>query len=228
MACASWWGLRGCSDRPVTLATTSSSRRTTELALVRRVRNLSSRWVVSLRGVPTVRPEYLAIQLFGDCSFERAETLVDRLWAMRLLSAPSIEICLADLGRSGRNGILGVRQYLERRPPDYIPPATGLEGRVKRILEEAGVPMRRQVNSGAEMWTGRVDFRHADLPLILEVQSETFHTALTDVEHDERRHAQLVADGFVYREVWDADVWARPRQVVETVKNGIAEALGVL
>lgn len=153
MACASWWGLRGCSDRPVTIATTGASRRTTELAAVRRVRHLPPRWVVRLRGVPTLRPEYLAIELFADYRFERAERLVDKLWAMRLLSAPSIELALNDLGRSGRNGVVATRQYLQTRPKDYIPPATGLEGRVKQILD-AGMPMRRQIDSGAEMWTG--------------------------------------------------------------------------
>jgi very-short-patch-repair endonuclease len=228
MACASWWGLRGCSDRPVTLATTGASRRTTDFAVVRRVRHLPPRWVVPLRGVPTLRPEYLAIHLFADCRFERAEVLVDRLWSMRLLSGPSIELALNDLGRSGRNGIVGARQYLERRPPGYIPTATGLEGRVKRLLEEHGITLRSQIDSGAEMWTGRVDFRHDTVPFVLEVQSEAFHSALTDVEHDERRHQRLVADGFTYREVWDTAVWAQPNVVVDTVRDGIAEALGAL
>jgi len=228
MACASWWGLRGCSDRPVTLATTGASRRTTDFAVVRRVRHLPPRWVVPLRGVPTLRPEYLAIHLFADCRFERAEVLVDRLWSMRLLSGPSIELALNDLGRSGRNGIVGARQYLERRPPGYIPTATGLEGRVQLLLEEHGITLRSQIDSGAEMWTGRVDFRHDTVPFVLEVQSEAFHSALTDVEHDERRHQRLVADGFTYREVWDTAVWAQPNVVVDTVRDGIAEALGAL
>ena len=228
MACASWWGLRGCSDRPVTLATTGASRRTTDFAVVRRVRHLPPRWVVPLRGVPTLRPEYLAIHLFADCRFERAEVLVDRLWSMRLLSGPSIELALNDLGRSGRNGIVGARQYLERRPPGYIPTATGLEGRVQLLLEEHGITLRSQIDSGAEMWTGRVDFRHDTVPFVLEVQSEAFHSALTDVEHDQRRHQRLAADGFTYREVWDTAVWAQPNVVVDTVRDGIAEALGAL
>ena len=78
------------------------------------------------------------------------------------------------------------------------------------------------------MWTGRVDFRHDTVPFVLEVQSEAFHSALTDVEHDERRHQRLVADGFTYREVWDTAVWAQPNVVVDTVRDGIAEALGAL
>lgn len=223
---ASWWGLRGCRENPPTIVTTDRSSRTTDLARVRRVRELPPRWSVLLRDVPVVRPELLALHLFVVCHPTRAASLVDRLWSRRLLSGPSIERFLADMGRSGRNGITPLRAYLEKRPENYVPPASGLEGRVQDILDAHGIAMRAQVDTGGENWTGRVDFRHPDLPFVLEVQSEAHHKALTDQEHDARRRKQLVADGFTYDEVWDTDVWARPWIVVDKVRAGIEAARG--
>jgi very-short-patch-repair endonuclease len=66
---------------------------------------------------------------------------------------------------------------------------------------------------------GRVDFRATDLPLIVEVQSETYHTALTDVRDDEVRLAALRAAGFTVVEVTDAQVWHQPDEVVARIRE---------
>lgn len=187
-----------------------------------RVRLLPSRWTTTLEGIKIVSPELLAIQMFAACrSEERAERLVDRLWALRLLSGRSIATCLGDLGASGRNGVGGLRRYLEPRGVEYTPPATGLEGRVAVLLAGAGIAVRPQVDSGGERWTGRVDFRHESLPLIVEVQSEMYHAALTNTDDDERRLARLRQDGFEVVEVWDDEVWTRPGEFVARVGQAL-------
>ena len=155
-----WWGHRGCSLEPIRLVTTSSSSHRTELAVTRRVRRLEPTWTTMLDGVPTVRPELLAMQLFDVCSYGRAERLTEWLWSERVLSGPSIHVFLERAGARGRNGTAGLREYLATRPADYVPAASGLEARAMQLFAEAGLPMRRQVDSGAESWTGRVDFRH--------------------------------------------------------------------
>ena len=188
-----------------------------------RVRALPIEWITRLGCLPIVRPELLALQLFAVCSFGRAERLTDRLWSMRLLSGPSVARFLDDHGRRGRNGTAGVRAYLEARGPDYVPPASGLESRFNALMIEAGIPMRRQIDSGgSDQWTGRVDFRHVDLPVIVEVQSEAFHTALCDRVSDAVRIGQLRADGFHVEEITDSMVWAAPSRVVEIVQRAIA------
>lgn len=219
-----WWGLRGCSNDPAHVCRTSRSSRTGRLAVVHTVRVLPEEWVTVLDGIPVVRPELLALQLFAVAKEERAERLVETLWSMRLLSGASLQRFLDELGRSGRNGTAGLRRYLEPRGPSYVPTASGLEARVVQILREAGIELRPQVDSGGGHWTGRVDFRHAEVPFVLEVQSERYHRALIDAEADARRLAALRADGFVVAEVTDVDVWTRPRHVVETVRAGIQAA----
>ncbi len=222
---ARWWGLTGCSARPVHVVRTSPSRRRSELAVVHRVRVLPAEWVTRLDDVPICRPELVAMQLFAVCSLERAARLTDSLWSMRLLSGPSIERFLEQYGARGRNGTAGLREYLDERGPGYVPPASGLEGRAMRLFDEAGVPMRRQVDSGdGAGWTGRVDFRHENLAVIVEIQSERFHAALCDGVADAARLKALRRAGYEVVELTDADVWSRPRECVERVRAAVRRA----
>lgn len=224
LTAARWWGLRACPLLPIHITRTSNSSRRTELARTHRVRDLPEPWCTSLRDVPIVRPELLALQLFAVCSEPRAERLVDRLWSDRLLSGASIQRFVDRMGKRGRNGTAGLRRYLKARGPDYVPPASGLESRVMELARQLGIDLRRQVDSGGEHWTGRVDFRHATLPLIVEVQSEAYHSALVDREADRRRIAQLRADGFVVLEITDAMVWSSPAEVVRRLQECVAAA----
>jgi very-short-patch-repair endonuclease len=223
---ASWWGMSGCSLRPIhAVGTSSSRRRRAGDVRFHRVRSLPAAWVTELRGVPIVRPELLSLQLFAVCRYERAERLTEWMWSHRLLSGPSLRRFIAQMGRMGRNGTAGVRRYLEERPEDYVPPATGLESRVMQILRDAGIEVRRQVDVGSDdAWTGCVDFLVADHPVVIEVQSHLHHDALCDRRADAARRSRLEEAGFVWVEIWDDAVWARPWSVVADVRAGIARA----
>lgn len=218
---ARWWGVPGCSLRQLHTVRTSSSSRRSELAIVHEVRSLPPSWVTVLRSVPIARPELVALHLFATCSAGRAERLVERMWSMRLLSGRSIAAFLDDLGRRGRNGTKGLRDYVEVRGLDYTPTATNLEARAMQLFREAGIDMRRQVDSGGAVWVGRVDFRHEYLPLIAEIQSEAYHSALLDREADRRRSAALRAAGFVVVELTDEQVWTRPQEVVDAIAAAV-------
>jgi len=192
------------------------------------VRNLvvvPERWVTTYKGIRVVRPELAAYQLCGDrINPVRAARVFDAMWSRRLLSGPSARACLDDLAQRGRDGTVVFRSILDERPDDYIPTASNLESRVKELAADAGVRLRRQVDLGGDDWNGRVDFYEEDVKLIVEVQSEAHHTALTDVEADEARRGRLEADGFSFLEVWDTDVWANPSLVVAKLRRAVAEA----
>jgi very-short-patch-repair endonuclease len=117
-----------------------------------------------------------------------------------------------------------LRALLDERGDDYVPPASNLERRFVGIVTQAGLPdMRRQVDSGDDdRWVGRVDFRDARLPLVVEIQSETFHSALTDRLDDEARLSALRAAGFEVVEITEEQVWHRPRDVVRAVQEARA------
>ena len=222
---ARWWGRTGCSLTPIHVVGRSSSTRRSQLVRYHRVRRLPTAWTTELCGIPIVRPELLALQLFGVCRFERAEQLTEGLWSDRLLSGRSLRRFINDMGRMGRNGTAGVRMYLDDRSDDYTPPASGLESRVEQILRGAGITVRRQVDVGsADAWTGRVDFLVVGRPVVIEVQSEKHHRALVDAEADRRRRECLEAAGFIWVEVWDDEVWSRPWEVVRNVRTAMLSA----
>jgi very-short-patch-repair endonuclease len=84
---------------------------------------------------------------------------------------------------------------------------------------------RRQVDlGGAQGWCGRVDFLHEALPVVVEVQSERYHTALLDVAADAARRARLEAAGFLVVEVWDSQLWYARHEVVTRVREGLRAA----
>jgi very-short-patch-repair endonuclease len=216
------WGLTGCPPSPVHTVRTSSSSRVPTLSRCTQVRALPERWVCELEGIPVLRPEYVALQLFAVYRAERAERLVERLWADRLLSARSLSALLDDLGRRGRNGVAGLRAYVEVRGPGYVPAASGVETRLLQILRDSGHEFDRQVDSGGESWSGRVDFRHRVLPLVIEVQSRRHHSALADRTADHVRRAQLERDGFTVLELTDTMIWTDPTEVVRRVDRALA------
>jgi len=227
LCAARWWGHLGCSLRPAVVSTASRSRRSTALAEVHRLTHVDPRWTTRLDGIPIVRPEMLSMQVFDVCAYGRAERLVEWLWGQRLLSGPSLHRYLDEAGQRGRNGTAGLRRYLRVRPTGYVPAASGLESRAMQLFRDAMLPMRRQVDVGGEHWTGRVDFCHERLPVVVEIQSERHHTALVDVVADERRRKQLDADGYEVVELTDDDVWARPWLVAQRTHEGIERVRGV-
>lgn len=177
-----------------------------------------------LQGVPVVAPTRALFDLAGKRRIHpgRVERTVDNAWAKRLVSGTSLQGMLEELACRGRPGIRLMREILRERGHDYVPPASGLEARVEKILRDGGErPLRRQVNTGDEQtWIGRVDFADDQVPFLLEVQSERFHSSLVDQRADRQRLARLAAAGYVVATVSDIDVWHRKHSVVDAVRQG--------
>src|SRR5207248_3034066 len=150
------------------------------------------------------------------------ERAVDTGLSVGRWTVKSMRACLAELRRRGRNGTSVLHDLLEARPLDYVAPATGLEA---RFVEVIGGDWRRQADCGGEMWAGRVDFRHRVHPVIIEVQSERFHAALSFRRDDQERRARLEAAGFIVAEVWDRQLWYAPSEARAVVAVAIQRVL---
>lgn len=232
---AAWWGIPGNQLLPISVAHLRS--RAHHLPVEGQVHApclLPDEHVVTLENVPTATPARALFDIAGgryrgaelEWWVDRIARMVDTAWSLRLVSGLTMHDMLHHLAQRGRPGIRVMRQVLETRGPDYVPPASGLESRVEQILTRAGErPLRRQVDTGdGAGWIGRVDFRDIDDPFILEVQSERFHTSLIDRQLDASRIERLAAAGFVVAEVTDVQVWHRPFEVVQAVRAGRRDA----
>jgi hypothetical protein len=185
---------------------------------------IPDRWITIYRGIRVVRPELCIYMLCGLVHIAKAERALDTGLSMGLVTVRSMRSCLADLRRRGRNGTSILEQLLEVRPLDYVAPTTGLEA---RFIEVIGGDWRRQIDSGGELWAGRVDFRHRVRPVIIEVQSERYHGALSFRRDDAARRAKLEAAGFVVAEVWDRQLWHAPWEARAIVESVLARATDV-
>ncbi len=186
------------------------------------VRRLPQLWTTVLDGVPIARPELVALQLFALYPFKRAERWVERMWSLRLIDAHSLLRFLTDMGKRGRTGTAALRSYCDERGEGYVPPASNVESRTQQILQSAGIEMRRQVDLGGDTWTGRVDFYHDAARVVLEIQSEMYHSALVDRVADEVRLNRLRAEGITVVEATDTEVFQFPAEVIRRVANAIA------
>lgn len=220
---AAWWGHRGSRvDRPIHVVTARTTSRTSGLARVHRVRVIDDRWVTDIAGVAVVRPELAALHLFATLRYERAERIVESMWAHRLLSGRSLGRLLGDVGRRGRNGTAGLRRFLVVRGEHYEPPDSGLESRCQQLLGAAGMRVRRQVDLGSGRdWIGRVDFVVEGTSVVLEVQSELHHSSRLDRVADRQRIARLREEGFNVVEITDEMVWTDPSRVVALVQAAL-------
>jgi very-short-patch-repair endonuclease len=210
------WGAPGFNAPPVQVVRPKGvSRRRSTLAIVHEVVDLHPSQIKVLDGIPVVSPSRVVCELAGSQP-HRAERVLDRFWSERLLDGATFRRTVEQLKDRGRQGSTLFRELDAARGPGYVPPASSLE---RRFMEICQWPMRRQVDSGGEEWCGRVDFRDHQLPLIVEIQSERFHTALVDQVADAARRASLEAAGFDVVEVWDTDVWHRPQLVNERIRD---------
>ena len=120
---AASWGVTGYRLTPVHVARPKGlSGRRTAMATLHEIARLRERHVTVLHGVPIVRPEVVVLQLCGSEHPARAERTLDNLWRRRLVSARSLRRTLDELAAQGRNGVRVLRELLDERGDDYVPP----------------------------------------------------------------------------------------------------------
>jgi very-short-patch-repair endonuclease len=173
---------------------------------------------------PIVTPSRALFDVASITPIGRVERWLDRVWTMRLVDHGSLRTTYEDLDKRGRRGVRPMGLLLGTRGVDYVAPESGLEGRLNHILRKADLPrVRRQVEVGGEQWLGRVDFRLGATPLLIEVQSDTYHWSLTSAQDDLRRAQALEAAGFRVVPIWESTLWSDNQGVVATVEAALRE-----
>ena len=222
-AAAALWKLPGfrLNDLHVTRRR-SGTRRGQPLARVHQPCRLLPRHVTTLERLPLTTPARTLFDLAGACHPKRVERALEIAWSKRLVDGVRLAAILDDLGKRGRAGTTVVRELLANRGPDYIPPDSGLEGRFRDLLERAGLPpMQRQIDVGGDRWLARVDFHNRELGLIVQIDSELYHSALIDKRTDDEQTEALRRAGFEVLRFTDFQVWYRADEVIAQLQRAV-------
>lgn len=223
---AAWmWGLAGYTISPAHLVVSRWSRRHERLPwTVHQFTDLPTAHRRTIDRVPVTSPALTMLHLAQVVRGRRLERSVDAAWSLGILTGGDLDDLDAQLARSGRDGIVALREVAKARGTDWIPPQSNIESRFMELVGSLGHDFRRQVPIAGERWTARVDFLHARSATIVEIQSERYHTSLTDQATDRIRRARLEAAGYVVIEVWDTELFHRPDLVVDRVFDAVHRA----
>jgi very-short-patch-repair endonuclease len=195
-------------------------RREARLATLHLTRVLPPHHVTTHDGIPVTTPARAIFDLAALVHPYRVKRALETSWSKHLLDGLRMAAILDDLGKRGRTGTTMMRELLAERGPDYIPPDSGLESRFHDILVRDGQrPMDRQVHVGGDRWLGRVDFYDREARLIVQIDSERYHSTLIDKEADDRQTADLEAVGFTVLRFTDFEVWYCADDVAPDVRR---------
>jgi len=223
---AAHWRFPGFTDLPIEiLRARDGVFPPVSLAQVHTTRELPTTQLVDHEGLLITTPARTLFDLAPRVHPGKLERLIDRAWSHGLVNGAIMQRTFRELQSRGRPGITVMRQLLEARPINYVPPASNLEARFQKVLRDGGLPeLDRQVNVGNDVrWLGRVDFIDRERKVIVEVQSGLHHTSLSDVTDDAARRDTMTAAGWTFVEVDDFEVWHRPdvvRARVATARTG--------
>jgi hypothetical protein len=173
-----------------------------------------------VRGVPVTTLPRTIFDLAGRLHPARTERIVASVIGRSPGTLRVLHRMLPELAEHGRNGIVVMRDILERNPIGCVVEETGLERRVNHILREGGEPgLIPQVNMGGHEWIGRVDFRDPIASIVLwEVDSQLHHSSPLDIANDAARDEAMRAIGLVVKRIAEEHVWYQPWRVLATVR----------
>lgn len=220
---AAWWQVPGFELEPLHVlrrkdATSRGGDRRHES------RELPTHHIQVHRGVPVTTPARTVFDLAGCCHPKRVERALDTMWARHLIDAVSLGDIVAELARRGRCGSTLMRELLAQRDREYRAVESGLERRFVQIIESAGEePFERQVVLGDQHGPiGRVDFLDRPRRLVVETDSDLYHSSPSDRANDARRDGRLREAGFDVVRIGEAEL-EQPHRVLARIR--LARAL---
>jgi very-short-patch-repair endonuclease len=224
---AAWlWGISGYGPHPVHVVVTRQSRHHERLNwTVHQFTGLPPHHRRTVDGVLVTSPALTMLHLAQIVSRKRLERAIDNAWNLRLLTGRDLLQLDFELSIKGRNGIRALRNASAARGDDWVPPQSNIESRFMELMNSVGHGgFRRQVEVAGEQWSARVDFLHERSATVVEIQSERYHTSLSDREADNERRVRLEAAGFTVVEVWDNEIFQQPAVVLDRVAQAIHRA----
>jgi hypothetical protein len=218
---AALWGLPGFPQEGlhVLVPRGKVDPRVISTARLHSTRRLPPHHLVELDGIRVTSPVRTVFDLSDVLPLGRLARVLDDAWGMRLLRADGLYETLEELRGRGRGRVAWMRLLVEERGRSYVAPESGLERTFRRLLERDGQPpMEYQVDLGGEGWVARVDAVDRTARLVVQIDSDRFHSSFLDRQHDELQDVALRALGWTVIRITESDLRRRPSWVAATVR----------
>ena len=229
-----WFGLPGFDLARIHIVRRrETTRALPRVAVLHRLRDLTTVDTVVVGGVATVTPLRAIWSEASRFSPPRLHSyglkiigrLLDAAHRAGLVTWDELHRSVRRLGRRGRAGTRLMRALAAERLPGSSPTESRNEDRFEEIVGDRLGHFRRQRLVGGTRPIGRVDFRERDVPLVVEVNSVTFHSTPSDRAADERRYCDLSQSGFTVAVVWEGDLWGAVGEVRRLIARARRDAI---
>jgi hypothetical protein len=193
-AAAALWGLPGGRRQPAEITTPRWRRAQHDGLVVHESKALQPVDIDFADGIPVAAPGLTLLQLGAVCHVSVVEMALDAAETRKLVDRRSLDVMLARLGRSGRNGAGVLRELLEGRDPAGKPSESPMETRVLQALRKCGLPdpvRQHEIYWGGE-FVARVDLAYPQWKIAIEYDSDEHHAGDLAHRRDATRRSKMV------------------------------------
>lgn len=207
---AELWRIRAQRSGPIDIALPSHvNRRSPGIRQHRRAHLETPRRV---DGIPVDDPVSILVDLATCLSTEEVEDAVNEADRLKLLATPRLRLALD--AESRRPGVGRLRRILDSQT--FSKAQNKLERRFLAIARAAGLPKPR---TQPYLNSHRVDFHWADLGLVVETDSLTYHRTAAEQAVDVRRDQAHVRAGLRTLRFTHLQVFHQPGYVREVLED---------
>jgi hypothetical protein len=219
--------IHGIMARPRRIEVTTTTRGIPDrLHIIHRSTDLVPDDVCTLRGLPVTNPPRTLVDMGIPWREGVTERALEEAIRRGLTSELAVARVLHRVARKGRNGAGVMRMILLNRLGWNNITESQLEDEFVRIMRAAGIflpePQVRIIKKGGRL-IARVDFVYVEIKLVIELDSQRYHSDVASFRSDRRRQNELTLEGYRVLRFTTWDVFAAPEYVVAKVAEALRQ-----
>jgi hypothetical protein len=179
----------------------------------------------AIRGVPCTTIERTLFDICGTLRELDAAIALDDALRRKLTTLPSLDRCLSQVARRGRNGSAVLRRLVRTREALLAVPESPLETEFLQLIARSGLPIptpQFEVRHNGR-FIARVDFAYPEQRLAIELDSYSFHSDQASWGRDRDRLSALSSISWRVKGVRKQQMAEAPRQIVNDIANLLDE-----
>jgi very-short-patch-repair endonuclease len=194
--------------------------------VVHETKALSAIDITLVDGIPVTTPARTLFDLWvEDYGFGLIELAFENGLRRGLFSVSEIAALERRHSRSGREGGPTLRRLLATRDPGQRPTESEMETRLLQALRKSGLPApvaQYEVRSGNAL-VARVDFAYPEAKIVVEYDSDEFHSGRNATRRDRSRRHRLLEHGWITVEVGPGELRRGAGQALSAIARALRD-----